>query len=126
MTKTIQNIAALSLASLALAAAQAQTPSTSQLNSKRDVPYDSADPRQKLDIYSPEGAKNLPVVFWIHGGGWQTGDKSSVQVKPQAFGDKNFVFVSTDYRLLPDVEIATIFRDVAKSLRWVHDHIAEH
>ncbi len=94
---------------------------------KRDIRY--AEPgheRHVLDVYSPRDAKNLPVVFWIHGGGWQTGDKSSVQLKPQAFMDKGFVFVSTNYRLLPSVEMATIFRDVAKSLRWVHDHIAEH
>ena len=53
---------------------------------KRDIPYASpAAERQVLDIYAPPGAKNLPVVFWIHGGGWQTGDKSSVQDKPQAF-----------------------------------------
>jgi acetyl esterase/lipase len=79
-----------------------------------------------LDVYSPKDAKNLPVVFWIHGGGWQTGDKSSVQLKPQFFVDKGFVFVSTNYRLLPDVEMETIFRDIAKSLRWVHDHIAQY
>jgi arylformamidase len=36
------------------------------------------------------------------------------------------VFVSTNYRLLPEVDMATIIRDVAKSIRWVHDHIAEH
>jgi len=94
---------------------------------KRNIPYaDSAHERQVLDIYSPRDAKNLPVVFWIHGGGWQTGDKSSVQIKPQVFMDKGFVFVSTNYRLLPDVDIATIFRDIAKSVHWVHDHIAEH
>jgi acetyl esterase/lipase len=94
---------------------------------KRNIPYaDPAHERHVLDIYSPSGAKNLPVVFWIHGGGWQTGDKSSVQQKPQAFVDKGFVFVSTNYRLLPDVEIETIFRDIAKSIHWVHDHIAEH
>jgi len=94
---------------------------------KRNIPYaDSAHERQVLDIYSPRDAKNLPVVFWIHGGGWQTGDKSSVQLKPQVFMDKGFVFVSTNYRLLPDVDIATIFRDIARSVHWVHDHIAEH
>ena len=94
---------------------------------KRDIPYTNpAHQRQVLDIYSPPGAKNLPVVFWIHGGGWQTGDKSSVQHKPQVFMDKEFVFVSTNYRLLPDVDMATIVRDVAKSIRWVHDHIGEH
>jgi acetyl esterase/lipase len=66
------------------------------------------------------------VIFWIHGGGWQTGDKSSVQSKPQAFMDKGFVFVSTNYRLLPNVEMGDIVRDVAKSIHWVHDHVAEH
>ena len=93
----------------------------------RDVPY--AEPgheRHVLDIYSPEGADNLPVIFWIHGGGWQTGDKSKVEHKPQAFMDKSFVFVSTNYRLLPEVEMETIIRDVAKSFRWVHEHIASH
>jgi len=58
--------------------------------------------------------------------GWQTGDRTNVQVKPQAFVDKGFVFVSTGYRLLPNVDMGTIFRDIAKSVRWVHDHIAEH
>jgi acetyl esterase/lipase len=94
---------------------------------KRNIPYaEPAHERQVLDVYSPPNAKNLPVVFWIHGGGWQTGDKTSVQIKPRVFVDKGFVFVSTNYRLLPSVDMATIVRDIAKSIRWVHDHIAEH
>ncbi len=94
---------------------------------KRNIPYaDPANERQMLDVYSPHGAKNLPVVFWIHGGGWEGGDKASVQIKPEAFVNKGFVFVSTNYRLLPDVDMATIIRDVAKSMHWVHDHIAEY
>jgi arylformamidase len=94
---------------------------------KRDIPYASpALERQVLDVYSPPRAKNLPVVFWIHGGGWQTGDKSSVQIKPQAFMDRGFVFVSTNYRLLPHVDMGTIVRDIARSIRWVHEHIDEY
>ena len=94
---------------------------------KRDIPYaDPAHERQVLDVYSPKDAKGLPVVFWIHGGGWQTGDKKDVQLKPQAFCDKGFVFVSTNYRLLPAVDMGTIVRDVAKAVRWVHDHGAEY
>lgn len=109
-------LATFALASVALA----QTP-------KSNVPYaEPAHERQVLDIYSPETAKNLPVVFWIHGGGWQGGDKTLVQTKPKAFVEKGFVFVSTNYRLLPHVDMGTIVRDVAKSLHWVHDHIAEH
>jgi acetyl esterase/lipase len=94
---------------------------------KLNIPYtDKPDERQVLDIYAPKDAKNLPVVFWIHGGGWQTGDKSDVQIKPQFFMEKGFVFVSTNYRLLPAVDMATIVRDVARALRWVHDHVADY
>lgn len=111
---------------LVLVLAAAATPAFSQ-NATRNIAYASpAHERQVLDIYAPPNAKNLPVVFWIHGGGWQTGDKSSVQEKPRAFAERGFVFVSTNYRLFPAVDMGTIVRDVAASLRWVHAHIAEH
>ncbi|GAC1475285.1 MAG: hypothetical protein NVSMB9_27430 [Isosphaeraceae bacterium] len=91
----------------------------------RDVRYGDQE-RQVLDIHRPSNAKGRPVVFWIHGGGWQTGDKSDVQHKPRVFTEKGYVFVSTNYRLLPNVDMATIVRDVAKSIHWVHDHIREY
>jgi acetyl esterase/lipase len=92
-----------------------------------NIPYASpAHERQVLDIYAPNDAKNLPVVFWIHGGGWQTGDKTNVQLKPRVFAERGFVFVSTNYRLLPEVEMGVLIRDVAKSLGWVHKNIAAH
>lgn len=92
----------------------------------RDVPYATAHARQVLDVYAPAGAKNLPVVFWIHGGGWQTGDKSMVALKPKAFMDAGMVFVSINHRLLPAVDMGTIARDVASALGWVHKNIAAH
>jgi arylformamidase len=105
---------------LFVSAAQAQ-----QL--KSNIPYaEPAQERQVLDIYAPEGAKNLPVVFWIHGGGWQGGDKTDVQIKPRVFAERGFVFVSTNYRLLPQVDMGVLIRDVAKALGWVHRNIAEH
>ncbi len=94
-------------------------------NLTSNVSYaDPAHERQILDIYAPQGAKDLPVVFWIHGGGWQTGDKTSVQIKPRVFTQHGFVFVSTNYRLLPHVEMEVLIGDVAKSLGWVHKNIA--
>ena len=54
------------------------------------------------------------------------GDKKDVDLKPKALNDKGFVFVSIDYRLFPDVDMGTIVRDVAKGVRWVHDHIGEY
>lgn len=92
----------------------------------RDIPYSTAHERQVLDVHAPAGAKNLPVVFWIHGGGWQTGDKSMVALKPKAFTDAGFVFVSINHRLLPTVDMGDIIRDVASALGWVHKNIAAH
>jgi acetyl esterase/lipase len=94
----------------------------------RDVPYATAPhhQRQVLDVHAPAGANNLPVVFWIHGGGWQAGDKSMVALKPKAFMDAGFVFVSINHRLLPAVEMGAITSDVASALGWVHKNIAAH
>src|SRR4249920_2567997 len=106
----------LALAFSFVSVAQAQ-------NVKSNIPYaEPALERQVLDVHAPKDAKNLPVVFWIHGGGWQAGDKSLVQEKPKFFVDRGFVFVSTNYRLLPKVEMETIFRDVAKSIGWTYKH----
>jgi acetyl esterase/lipase len=82
--------------------------------------------RQTLDVYASEGGKDRPIVFWIHGGGWQRGDKTDVHAKPQAFTDKGFVFVSTNYRFVPQVTIEAMAGDVAKAVRWVHDHARDY
>ncbi len=94
---------------------------------KSNIPYvENGHARHVLDIYASANAKNLPVVFWIHGGGWMQGDKTDVKLKPQWFMDKGFVFVSTDYRLLPEVDMGTLTRDVAKAFGWMEKHIAEY
>jgi arylformamidase len=92
------------------------------------LPY--AEPkngRQSLDVYAPAEGKDHPVVVWVHGGGWQAGDKKEVHNKPQAFVERGFVFVSVNYRLLPDgVTIRQMAGDVAKAIRWAHDHAREY
>jgi acetyl esterase/lipase len=106
-----------------LVAAASISPAFAQ-NVARDVPYATAHERQVLDVYSPAGARGLPVVFWIHGGGWQSGHKGLVAVKPRAFNDAGFVFVSINHRLLPAVAMEHITSDVAAALGWVRRHIA--
>ena len=91
---------------------------------EKDIPYSNpASELERLDVYSPKDAKALPVVFWIHGGGWQAGDKAQIDAKPAWFNNQKFVFVSTNYRLLPSVEMKTIVQDVAKGIGWVHKNI---
>jgi acetyl esterase/lipase len=93
----------------------------------RDIPY--AEPnneRQTLDVYAPAEGDDHPIVVWIHGGGWRRGDKANVHDKPQAFTQRGFVFVSTNYRFVPNVTIKEMTRDIARAIRWVHDHAREY
>ena len=99
---------------------------------QRDVPYHRPPVERKvLDVYTPAGSPlpataRRPVVFWIHGGGWQRGDKSEVDVKPHFFTERGCVFVATNYRLLPHVDMETLLRDVAEAVGWVHAQAAEY
>lgn len=106
----------------AWANAQAQT-------AIKDIPYmDDGHSRHVLDVYRsvPTPEAKRPVVVWIHGGGWQTGDKSDVALKPQYFTEKGYIFVACNYRLLPDVTMDVLTRDVAQAIGWVYKNIAIH
>jgi acetyl esterase/lipase len=91
----------------------------------RDIAYaEPRNERQLLDVYAPATGSKLPVVVWVHGGGWMRGSKNEVDHKPAAFVEKGFVFVPMNYRFVPQVTMDTIVRDVAKSVGWVHANIA--
>ena len=93
----------------------------------KGIPYaEPKNERQMLDVYAPTKGKDLPVVLWIHGGGWRAGDKSSVQKKPQAFVDKGFLFVATNHRFFPNVTVKEMTGDIAKAIRWIHDHATDY
>lgn len=95
-----------------------------------DVPYSKAESAQPglltLDVYQPEGAKELPIMVYVHGGGWTKGDKQAVGEKMPFFCSQWFVFVSLNYRLLPEVQVANQAGDVAAAVAWVHDHARQY
>jgi arylformamidase len=92
--------------------------------SSLDRAYGS-DEKQKLDIYAPRGAKNAPVVIYIHGGEWTKGDKSQVAFKPKFFVEHGYVMVSVNYRLSPAAKHPDHVSDVASAVRWTVDYISE-
>lgn len=84
----------------------------------RDIAYGS-DPKQRMDIYVPDGVANAPVIFMVHGGAWVIGSKSASQVvdnKVDYWLPKGFILVSVDNRLLPQADPITQAQDVARAL----------
>jgi arylformamidase len=93
------------------------------VSAMRDVPYNG---RQCLDIYAAGTGHDLPVMLWVHGGGWTNGDKSMVDLKPEAFNSRGYLLVSVDYALVPSVNYREQVRELAQAIAWVHQHIAEY
>lgn len=66
-----------------------------------------------LDLYQPPATDTVtsrPAIVWIHGGAFQTGDKSSPELVDQAtvFAKKGFVNVSINYRLVTSGCLGTV------------------
>ena len=93
---------------------------------KVDVAYGTNE-LHKLDVYSPKKkVSEAPVMIYVHGGGWKKGDKSRVGAKPGYFTDKGWIFVSLNYRLLPDGKHPANVSDIAQAIAFIHDHAAEY
>jgi arylformamidase len=92
-----------------------------------DVPY-GEDYWQRIDIYLPAdaGLKDLPVLLFLHGGGWSNGYKEWMGFMAPCFTDLPAIFVSVGYRLLPDVRFPAPLDDTIAALAWVHANIARH
>lgn len=108
--------------------------STEGLRVIEDVSYydgEDADPRKhKLDLYLPKEAKGAPVVVFVHGGGWISGDRKTrgdlYANVGTAYAHAGIGCACISYRLSPRVKHPAHAQDVARTLRWVHDHIAEY
>jgi triacylglycerol lipase len=96
---------------------------------ERDIKYGPAD-RNLLDAFTPEAASTgRPVLIFIHGGGFTTGNKRSNF--SNAFYDnimlwavKNgFVGVNMTYRLAPASPWPAGAEDVGAAVQWVADNI---
>jgi acetyl esterase/lipase len=82
------------------------------------------DPRQRLDVYVPDGrAGPAPVVVFFYGGRWETGDKGQFQFVGQALAARGFVTVIPDYRRYPDVRFPRFVEDGAAAVAWIRDNI---
>lgn len=92
------------------------------IDARRDLAYaHSRNPRQRLDLYLPKerGERLLPVVVYIHGGGWQAGGKGDGrQVKPYVESGQ-YAGVSVGYRLTDEASWPAQIHDCKAAVRWI-------
>ncbi|MSU50598.1 MAG: alpha/beta hydrolase [Opitutus sp.] len=94
----------------------------------RNVPYvDGGHERQVLDLFVPDGgARPLPVIIWIHGGGWTNGDKNGCPPLRQGFAQNGYAIASFNYRLSQHAIFPAQIEDCKAAIRWLRAHAKEY
>jgi para-nitrobenzyl esterase len=85
-----------------------------------------------LDVHRPaDGGDKLPVMVFVHGGGFVVGSKDAPVQRGESFARDGVVYVAMNYRMgidgflpIPGVPTNLGLRDIVAALHWVRDHIA--
>lgn len=104
-----------------------------EVETVKDLAYyegDGADDaKHKLDLYLPKGGKDVPVLFFVHGGGWISGDRNYFGVYSslgKCFARHGIAAVVISYRLSPKVKHPEHVKDVARAFAWTYRNIAKY
>ena len=94
----------------------------------KDVAYvKDGHERQVLDLYVPEDASEpLPVIIWIHGGGWMNGSKDGCPPLRKGYAQKGYAVASINYRLSGHATFPAQIEDCKAAIRWLKAHAEEH
>ena len=83
------------------------------------------EPAQRLDLYLPaKSATTAPLIVFIHGGGWNAGDRTGVPAPIRHEVDRGWAVASIDYRLVPDVSWPAPVGDVKLAVRYLRSKAA--
>lgn len=84
--------------------------------------------RHLLDVYTPnkKSATARPVVVFIHGGSWDSGNKNIYWFIGRRLAKQGVVAIVINYRLAPAVEVPAMANDCARAVQWTKQHIGEY
>lgn len=97
-----------------------------------DIDYaGTKNPRQALDLFLPEGhgkeSEALPLLVFIHGGGWAKGDKASGGRRINDYvSSGKYVGASIGYRLTDEAQWPAQIHDCKAAIRWLRANAAEY
>jgi len=88
---------------------------------------DGADKyRHRLDLYVPKGKHDVPVMMFVHGGGFTVGIKDQYAFVGQVFASYGIATAVISYRLSPKTTYPGHVQDVARAFAWLRAHAAEY
>ena len=111
-------------------AAQKAPETPSDVVAHRDISYVSGGgERQTLDLYIPKNANPenpMPLIIWIHGGGWSGGSKTRCFPLEKNFAKRGYAIASINYRLTKTARFPAQIEDCKAAVRWLRAHAREY
>jgi len=96
----------------------AEVPSSVVVNSYLYANYNFRD--ISIDIYSPANLhEQKPVILFIHGGGWRSGNRSMDAPMAIFFAQNGYVVATVEYRLSPEALYPAAVFDIKTAIRWL-------
>jgi acetyl esterase/lipase len=97
------------------------------VKSHRDLAYVvDGHERQKLDLFLPDAEGSLPLIIWIHGGGWQNGSKDGCPPLRNGYTERGYAVASINYRLSGHAVFPAQIEDCKAAIRWLRAHAGEY
>jgi len=88
-----------------------------------DVTIDGPGGPLRVKIIDPGGDRPLPVLVYLHGGGWTLGDVDTFEEVCRRFAvAAQCLVVAPDYRLAPEHPFPAALDDSLATIQWVWDH----
>ncbi|MBO0896217.1 alpha/beta hydrolase [Arthrobacter sunyaminii] len=89
----------------------------------RGLRYLGAGGKPSLDLFLPAtDRKPLPVVMWIHGGAWISGDKEDVAPYLKVLAGYGYAVVGVGYSISPEAVYPTAVKELNAALAFVREH----
>lgn len=106
-----------------IAAARRRKYGQEPVKSVEDGAIDGPGGKLPVRVYTPEGEGPLPIVLFLHGGGWTIGDLESYDSQARRLCNAvGAVTVAVEYRLAPEHPYPAAFEDAVAALRWTAAH----
>ncbi|HMI07967.1 MAG TPA: alpha/beta hydrolase [Flavobacterium sp.] len=67
-----------------------------------------------------------PVIIFVHGGNWNTGNKNSYGLLGRNFARKGIITVIPDYTLSPNADYDAMAKEIAAAIRWTKENISKY
>ncbi|HEY3880819.1 MAG TPA: alpha/beta hydrolase [Trebonia sp.] len=90
-----------------------------------DRGYAAHDPSLQARVYQPAGTGPYPVLIDVHGGVWNSGDRTTGEMLDQVIAASGVLVVGIDFRQPPQAGYPASIADVHLAVRWARAHAAE-